>query len=137
MQTHKTLIAWQEARAVTRGGLRISETSWKPQFSAIFSHLQQSSVSVQLNIAEGYGFGPSLRMRNHLRIAYASAIETADLLELLQESNLFGAEDAGDLLERCKRSQKLLTGLLRRYGWLKYAEQSGDSGPAEQKGERR
>ena len=118
MQSHKSLIAWQEAREVTRGVLRISRTSWKPQYAAVFGQLQRSSVSVQLNIAEGYGFGPSLRMRNHLRIAYASAIETADLLELLAESDLFDNTSAEELLTRCQRGHKLLTGLLRRYGWL-------------------
>ncbi|MEO8200522.1 MAG: four helix bundle protein [Gemmatimonadota bacterium] len=96
MQSHKTLLAWQEAREVTKGVLRLSATSWKPRFGAVFSQLQRSSVSVLVNIAEGYGFGPSPRMRNHLRIAYASAIETADLLELLEESEL--AEGTTSLL---------------------------------------
>ena len=121
MQSHKSLVAWQEARAVTRGVLRLSITSWKPQYAAIFGQLQRSSVSVQLNIAEGYGFGPSPRMRNHLRIAYSSAIETADVLELLEESDIFDNASTSELLNSCRRSQKLLTGLLRRYGWLNYS----------------
>jgi four helix bundle protein len=129
MQSHKSLIAWKEAKAVTIGVLRMSRTSWKPQFAAIFGQLQRSSVSVQLNIAEGYGFGPSPRMRNHLRIAYASAVETADLLELLAESDLFEAEKANALLARCMRTQKLLTGLLRRYGWVNYSRPSQDANP--------
>ena len=130
MQGHQSLLAWQEAKGVTKGVLRLSSTSWKPQYAAIFWQLQRSSVSVQLNIAEGYGFGPSPRMRNHLRIAYASAIETADLLEILEESDILGKAEASILLKRCRRSQKLLTGLLRRYGWLDYSrpQHTGMSG---------
>ena len=121
MRSHKSLLAWQEAKAVTKGVLLLSGKSWKPQYAAVFSQLQRSSVSVQLNIAEGYGFGPTARMRNHLRIAYASAIETGDLLELLQESGLFEEGATSELVDRCDKSQKLLTGLLKRYGWLNYS----------------
>jgi four helix bundle protein len=131
MKSHKSLLAWQEAKAVTKGVLKLCGTSWKPQYAAVFAQLQRSSVSVQLNIAEGYGFGPSARMCNHFRIAYASAIETADLLELLVESDLFETTPSSDLLERCRKSQRLLTGLLRRYGWLDYARMGPNDPPVD------
>jgi four helix bundle protein len=121
MKSHKTLLAWQEARRVTKGVIQISRTSWKPAVSAIFSQLQRSSLSVQLNIAEGYGYGPSPRMCNHLRIAYSSAVETQDLLELLSEEELTDEAITASLIMACDRSQKLLTGMLRRYGWQEYA----------------
>ena len=123
MRNHKTLLAWQEAKAVTNGVLRLSVASWRPQLSAVFSQLQRSSVSVQVNIAEGYGFGPTARMGNHLRIAYASAIETSDLLELLEESELLEKGTTAELIHRCDKCQKLLTGLLKRYGWLRYGKE--------------
>ena len=122
MRNHKSLLAWQEAQAVTKGVLRLSGVSWRPQYAAVFAQLQRSSVSVQVNIAEGYGFGPTARMGNHLRIAYASAIETCDLLELLEESELFEKGSTTELIRRCDKSQKLLTGLLKRYGWLSYSK---------------
>ena len=129
MRNHKSLIAWQEAKAVTKGVLQLSQTSWKPQYAAIFGQLQRASVSVQINIAEGYGFGPSNRMRNHLRIAYASAIETEDLLEPLAEEGITEKGLTAELQTSCDRSQKLLTGLLRRYGWIDY------TGPGKTKSE--
>jgi four helix bundle protein len=128
MRNHKTLIAWQEAKVVTKGVLRLSRTSWQPQYAAIFWQLQRSSVSVQINIAEGYGFGPSPRMRNHLRIAYASAIETDDSLELLSEEGIGEKELPAALQISCDRSQKLLTGLLRKFGWLDYTQPGGTKG---------
>jgi len=128
MRNHKALIAWQEANAVTKGVLKLSRTSWKPQYAAIFGQLQRSSVSVQINIAEGYGFGPCPRMRNHLRIAYASAIETEDLLELLAEEGIAEKGLAAELLLSCDRSQKLLTGFIRKYGMLDYSRPKGIKG---------
>jgi four helix bundle protein len=44
---------------------------------------------VQLNIAEGYALKSSKRFRYHLDIAYASAVETAELLKWLATSISF------------------------------------------------
>jgi four helix bundle protein len=38
-----------------------------------------------LNIAEGYAYGSVPKFKAHLRIAYASAVEATDILEVLQE----------------------------------------------------
>lgn len=67
-------------------------------------------------------------MRNHLRIAYGSAIETGDLLELLQESGLFEEGATSELVHRCDKSQKFFTGLLKRYGWLNYTRVRVETG---------
>jgi four helix bundle protein len=121
MRSHKGLLAWLEARLVTKAVIQLSRTWWKPQLAVVFGQLQRSSLSVQLNIAEGYGFGPGPRMGSHLRIAYASAIETQDLLKLLHEEDLIGAIAMTPLITNCDKSQKLITGLLRRYGWRTYS----------------
>ena len=68
--------------------------------------LQRAELSVQLNIAEGYALKSSKRFRNHLDIAYASAVETGDLLELCGEMELLGQEVIGLTLGRCHRSQR-------------------------------
>ena len=74
---HRSLYAWQEARAVALGAIDLARVSWKPYASALFSQLQRASLSVQLNIAEGYAYGNSPSFTHHLAIAYGSAVETA------------------------------------------------------------
>ncbi|HEV8124213.1 MAG TPA: four helix bundle protein [Gemmatimonadales bacterium] len=54
MKTHRDLLAWQRARSVAKGVIELSITAWRPQFAAVFAQVQRSSLSVQLNIAEGY-----------------------------------------------------------------------------------
>lgn len=89
---------------------------WKPYTSAIFSQLQRASLSVQLNIAEGYAFGASSTYKRHLRIAYGSAVETGELLEIALTANIVPLGKATVLLTRNRRNQRLLLGLLRRKG---------------------
>ena len=79
MRDHKSLVAWQVANDVVRGVLRACRFRWRPYAAALFDQLQRSSLSVQLNIAEGYALREHRRFCYHLRVAYGSAVETGDL----------------------------------------------------------
>jgi four helix bundle protein len=127
MKNHHSLLAWQEARAVAKSVIDLSASSWKPQFAAVFQQLQKSSLSVQLNIAEGYAFYESPSLRHHLRIAYGSAVETEDLLELMSEYEQFEKTQVASALDACKHSQKLLFGLMMKYRALRDHRQSNFS----------
>src|SRR3954449_2552332 len=100
MRDHRSLHAWQEARAVVLGTIELSRSSWKPYASALFSQLQRASLSVQLNIAEGYSFGDSPTYTRHLRIAYGSAVETGDLLKIALETDVVRPDVGRQLLNR-------------------------------------
>jgi four helix bundle protein len=126
MRDHRSLICWVEAKAVSRGVLQLAERYWKPWLSAVFSQLLRSSLSVQLNIAEGYGLKNTGSFLRHLTIAYASAIETGETLELLAESKGELGSAAKGLLVQCARSQRLLLGMIRRYS----RDQSSPTAPA-------
>ena len=114
MRDHTSLFAWQEARAVARGVLDLSESHWKPALGAAWSQLQRCSLSVQLNVAEGYALGTTAGFNIHLRIAYGSAVETGEVLEHLGERLKPAPPKLLEITERCRRSQRLLLGLLHR-----------------------
>ena len=82
----------------------------------VFSQLQRAALSVQLNIAEGHALRTSKRFRNHLDIAYGSAVETAELLELCSDLDLLSTEMITDMLQRCRHCQRLLRGLIKHLG---------------------
>lgn len=114
VRDHRSLLAWQEARAVVLGTIELARDSWKPYAAALFSQLQRASLSVQLNIAEGYAYGESPTFTRHLRIAYGSAVETGELLEIALKANVVLVDKGVHLLLRNQRSQRLLLGMLRR-----------------------
>src|SRR5687768_7686510 len=99
MRDHRSLEAWQEARRVVLGTLEIARTSWNPYAAALFSQLQRASLSVQLNIAEGYAFADSPSFTRHLAIAYGSSVETGELLELGLEAGIIPASLAQQTLD--------------------------------------
>ncbi len=113
MRDHTSLRAWQEARLVSVEVLRLVRRHWRPHASALFAQLQRASLSVQLNIAEGYAYAAARRFVAHLGIAYASAIETGELLELVRELDLAPGDVLDPLVRRSRRSQRLILGLLK------------------------
>jgi len=115
MYDHTSLEAWKEARAVSLGVIQAARAHWKPWASALFGQLQRASLSVQLNIAEGWTFNKTPTYSRHLGIAYGSAIETGELLELAIESGAIPNDVGRPLLESCQKSQRLLIGLLKRH----------------------
>ena len=96
------------------GVIELARDSWKPYASAVFAQLQGASLSVQLNIAEGYTFGESPSFRRHLAIAYGSAVETGESLEIAVDAKIIAADAGNYLLARNRRSQRLVRGMLKQ-----------------------
>jgi four helix bundle protein len=106
-------LAWQEARAVVLVLLPAIRQVRYSYSNPVFSQLQRAALSVQLNIAEGYALRTSRRFRNHLEIAYGSAVETAELLELCGDLNLLATEIIHTTLQQCRHCQQQLRGLIK------------------------
>ncbi|PYP01775.1 MAG: hypothetical protein DMD57_13050 [Gemmatimonadetes bacterium] len=62
-----------------------------------------------------YALRSSRRFRNHLEIAYGSAVETSELLELAIRKQILPEALSHAALESCQRCQRLLLGLIKRY----------------------
>lgn len=83
----------------------------------MLEQVRRSALSVQLNIAEGYASGPGARFRSHLTIAYASAVETTDVLELLQDLNTDA--DLREAIALSRETQALTLRLLQKLRRMK------------------
>lgn len=114
MPDHRSLQAWKESRALALCVLEASKTHWRPWASACFSQVLRASLSVQLNIAEGWSFGDSPTCTRHLGIAYGSAMETADLVDLMLDAGVVPQDVGERLRQHSVLSRRLLVGLLKR-----------------------
>jgi four helix bundle protein len=114
MRDHKSLIAWQKSRRVVHRVLEIGIHHWSPPAAAVIGQLQRSSLSVQLNIAEGHARRASSQFKYHLNVAYGSAVETIELLEILRDHSLIPATDAEATIAVAIETRALLLGLLHR-----------------------
>ncbi len=96
------------------GVIRLAQEAWRPHAAALFAQLQRASLSVELNIAEGYTFGDSPTFTRHLGIAYGSAVETVELLRLGMESEVLPEAPGQEILAHADSARVLLLGLVKR-----------------------
>jgi len=113
MRDHKSLEAWIEANRVVHLIFDFCDAFWRPQARAAFDQLQRSALSVRLNIAEGYARRHPKQFPFHLQVAYGSAVETTELIELLQARHILPDELAVVALRNSRRCQSLLMGLIK------------------------
>ena len=114
VRDHTSLRAWQEARQVALEVIKLARSSWKPYAAALFNQLQRASLSIQLNIAEGYTYGDSPTFTRHLGIAYGSAVETGELLQLASDAGLADEVILKTLLDQAHETERILLGMLRK-----------------------
>jgi four helix bundle protein len=114
VRDHTSLVVWQRARTVTRGAIAVALHHRTPVAGPLIHQLQRAAVSVQLNIAEGHGLRSPALFRRHLRIAYGSAVETGDILALLQKFEVVPIAILAPMVAAIRDSQYLLLGLIRK-----------------------
>lgn len=109
MRSHRELFAWQKANECAVGIHRWCDASWSPARRSTLEQLRRASLSVPLNIAEGNALGRGARCRFHVRVAYASAVETTSVLEFLRELQI----DPGGLISEARGVEALTLRLLK------------------------
>lgn len=114
MRDHTEMVVWKLSRQVFVAVTGMCVRDWRPWFAAMFSQVQRSSLSVQLNIAEGYALWYPRQRHRHLRIAYGSAVETVELLELMRELKAVRASNIDELIESERRVCRMLVSWLKR-----------------------
>ncbi len=122
MLSHKTLLAWQRARSLVLLVAKMQRSHWKPWTKAFWDQLQRASLSVQINIAEGYSGLSHRRWTYFLSIAHGSAVESLELAELLHDLEAIPSSDSAQMIALARESVRLTLGLLKRAR----AQQSGD-----------
>jgi four helix bundle protein len=114
VRSHRELLAWQRAHLVATAVHQYAARCWRPNLAVPIDQLRRSALSVQLNIAEKFAVGRSPRCREHLRIAYGSAVETTELLEFLVELTADDLPLLQTLTQRSRETQALTLRLWQR-----------------------
>ncbi|MFA5308404.1 MAG: four helix bundle protein [Dehalococcoidales bacterium] len=112
---YKGLIVWQKAHALTLRTIKASESIKRSYASdIIIRQLLRAITSIGANIAEGYGRNEGKEYVRFLQIAYGSANEADNWLNVLKDAALMQPETADELLETDQEIQKMLATLIKR-----------------------
>lgn len=94
---YKKLIVWQKADELAYQVYLITKTFPKEEIYGITSQLRRSTLSVPLNIVEGYGRQGKGELRQFVNVALGSLAETEYLLDFSLKLGYLNHEDHGNL----------------------------------------
>lgn len=105
---YKKLLAWQVADKLAREVYRVTASFPKAELYGLTSQLRRASLSVPLNIIEGYARNNKNEFRHFLRIALGSLAETDYLLEFSLAQDYLSEKDFEKLMNLKDRCGSLL-----------------------------
>ena len=113
IQRFEDLLAWQEARALTRAVYASTAKGALSRDFGLRDQLQRAAVSVMSNIAEGFERTGRLEKLQYMNIARASCAEVKSLLYVCLDNGALAAGSAINLQSQCTQISRLLSGLIR------------------------
>jgi four helix bundle protein len=114
MAIETTDIATKKADEFAHFVYHVTSTFPKTEVYGLTSQMRRASVSVVLNMIEGYARQSKNDYRRFLEISYGSLKETKYIAQFCFEEKLIQAEDYKKIENLCNEIGKLLWGKIRR-----------------------
>lgn len=113
MHKYRSLDAWKHARQASLLAMQLTDAAYHPRALPLFNQLRRASISIEVNIVEGYALGSTGQFLRHLRIALGSAAEAQALLEVAITLAYLKADNARELGRTIDRTVACLSGLIK------------------------
>lgn len=110
--------AWQEARKLTQGVYRLSDSGTFAKDFALRDQIRRAAVSSMANIAEGFDCDSAKEFARFLEIARRSAVEVQSLLYVAMDAGYINARQHQEHYNQATKTKGLIgafrSSLLRR-----------------------
>lgn len=108
---YKNLKVWQKARYLNKDIYTFSKLLPEDERFGISSQLRRASISIMANIAEGSGRSTVKDFSYFIAIAYASSLETENLLIVCLDLSYIDENTFNSITEQLNEIQRMLNGL--------------------------
>ncbi len=104
--------AWQHARRLSSEIYRVCKTGPLSSDFGLRDQIRRSAVSIQSNIAEGFGREGNKEFVRFLKISKGSSAEFRSQLYNLLDADYIGQEKFDDLYQQSVETEKLIGGFI-------------------------
>jgi len=108
------LEVWKSSRELNKKIYLLTSAALFNKDYGLKDQLQRASVSIMLNIAEGFASGSPKSFATFLRYSFRSSAEVKSILYAALDLKYIKQEDFIDISGKIERIQKLLSGLIKR-----------------------
>ena len=105
--------AWRKARGLVKEVYRVTSTGKISKDFGLSDQIRRASLSVMLNIAEGYARRTNKEFAQFLFHAHGSVAEIQSGLYVALDLQYISQETFNDLYQRCEEVSKMISGLIR------------------------
>ena len=113
MRNHKDLIVWQKSMALVKRVYEVTRAFPHEEMFGLTSQMRRAAVSIQSNIAEGYGRIYDKERINFLSIALGSASELETQLMISEDLGFTANGDNAELSSLNNEVIRMLTSLIK------------------------
>ena len=112
---YKQLEVYQKSYELALSIYRYTESLPKEEVYGITSQIRRASLSIPLNIAEGYGKqAGETEFKRYVSIAKGSCNEVMVIIEFLRDLRLMEKKDSELYLKKYEEVEKMLYGLMKK-----------------------
>ncbi|MGD0795046.1 MAG: four helix bundle protein [Dehalococcoidales bacterium] len=112
---YKELIVWQKAHGMALKTIRATDGVKKSYAGEIaVKQLLRAATSIGANIAEGYGRSGGKEYARFLQIAYGSANEVDNWLNVMRDARLMEPDIFAELVKDNEEILKILAAMMRK-----------------------
>lgn len=111
--SYRDLKVWQQANSLSVECYKSTEEMPKSEIYGLTSQIRRASVSVAVNIAEGYGRDNTGNLIQFLRISQGSLKELETHLIIASRIGYLELEKVDNVLKRCDELGKMLRSFIR------------------------
>ncbi len=112
-QRFEDIEAWKRARTLTQ---RIYVVTVQPKFAKDFAlrdQIRRATISIMLNIAEGFGRKSDKEFSQYLFVAHGSVAEVQSALYVAFDQHYIEQSCFNELYNDCLEISKMLSGLIK------------------------
>lgn len=113
IEKFEDLICWQKSRLLVKDIYGITFSNSFAKDFALKDQIRRSSISVMLNIAEGFGRRTHKEFKHFLFIAHGSIAETQSCLFIAIDLNYISVDSFKKLYDTCTEISKIISGLIK------------------------
>ena len=107
------IIAWQKSREIVNEIYDVFESASTKKDYALQNQLTRASISIMLNIAEGFGRKTNKEFKQYLVIAHGSVSEVQSGLYIVLDRKYIEQIQFDSLYKKCTEVSKMLMGLIK------------------------
>jgi four helix bundle protein len=113
IEKFEDLICWQKARELVKGIYKLAEPDKFKKDYSLIDQIRRASVSIMLNISEGFALRTSKEFKRHLFLAHGSVAEVQSVLYIAKDLNYIDSENFRKYYDNCTEISKILSGLIK------------------------